>query len=289
MPTKKKIQLKKRQIMRLYHSGIHSIRGIAFRLNASTKDGKKFIRGIIESSGHRVRRRLWSRKEIKQLRKLYPDYDAKIVAQKLNRSISSIFGEAHKLKIKKSNQWREKERRRQARTLIKAGKPFRFKEGQIVWNEGMKGLKIPGSKKGQFKKENYSKRWKGYYNGKITLRREGNGRLVKVIRLAPGKWEYYHRYLWMKKHGSIPRGKIIAFKNFDSLDCRLSNLIMINRKQNGARWSLSNGGVAKCLARQRGGRGKLDQRLFNEFMKHPKLLEVKRRQLELQRSINAQR
>lgn len=234
-------------------------------------------------------RRLWTHSEIKQLKKLYPDYDAKIVARKLNRSVSSVYGLAHNLKIKKSKEWWEKEKKRLACNLLKYGNPFRFKEGQAVWNEGVKGLSYPGSQKTQFKKGHYSTRWKGYYNGKITLRRKRNGRLIKVIRLARGKWEYYQRYLWKKKHGSIPRGKIIAFKNFDSLDCRLSNLMMINRKQNGARWSLSNGGVAGCLARQRRGRGKLDQRLFNEFMKHPKLLEAKRRQLELQRSINAQR
>lgn len=289
MPAKKNIHLSKRSVLQLYRSGLHSIRGIAERLDAYTEEGRKRIRTILEAEGYRPKRYRWTEDEVRLLRKLYPHVDAKIIARKLKRPVCSIYGKVHKLQLKKSAKWWKDKRAYWAKLLQRKGRPYRFKEGHVTWNEGLKGLKFPGSEKGQFKKGQRSVRWNGYRNGMIVIIRDKTGRLYKRIRLRPGKWEYYQRYLWKKHRGPIPRGKLVVFKNRNSMDCRLSNLILIDRKEHGKRWSHTDGGIAKALATESGRKGKINYELFWKLLNDSGLLDAKRRQLELERMIHAHR
>jgi hypothetical protein len=288
MPARRHISLKKREVMKLYRLGFRSIKGMAVRLHANTIDGRALIRRILKSEGCRLKRYIWTREEIAILRKHYPHIDGKVLAKKLNRPITSIYGKANILGLRKSAEWLRKKREYWIRLLLRTGKAHRFKEGHPTWNEGLKGLKYPGRKTGQFKKGEPSKRWQGYRNGTISIRREKTGQLYKCIRLGPGKWEPLHHHRWKKAHRPLPKGKLLVFKNRDSLDCRLSNLMLIDRKTHGARWSLTAGGIAKALACIPGGKGKINSHLFHQALKNPALLEAKRRQLELQRTIDAQ-
>lgn len=46
------------------------------------------------------------------------------------------------------------------------------------------------------------------------------------------KWVSYHRHLWEQAHGPIPAGLILAFKNGNTMDCRLDNLELLTRAEN---------------------------------------------------------
>jgi len=103
-----------------------------------------------------------------------------------------------------------------------------FEKGNIPWNKEIKGLHhSPGT---EFKKGNLPANTK--YNGCITLRKKDNGEKYYYIRIAKAKWVLYQRYLWEQKHGSIPEGMLIAFKDKNSLNYVLENLEIISRSEN---------------------------------------------------------
>jgi hypothetical protein len=285
MPARKKITFRKNQVIRLRESGIKSVRRIAANLGCATEAGKLRVREILESNGYRCRHWKWSKEEITTIRRRYSNILTAIIARELNRPVSSVYNKAHTLGLHKSAEWLKDDLQKLGRKLAILGRATRFKEGHVTWNAGVRGLKFPGSEKGQFKKGQRSKRWHGYRNGTIRIREDKTGRFYKSIRLAPGKWVHLHRYMWEKARGPIPKGKLIVFKNRDSTDCRLRNLLLIDRKTHGARWSATDGGIAKAMACVPGGKGKINQRLFNELMKHPEVLQQKRAQMELQRMI----
>lgn len=66
-------------------------------------------------------------------------------------------------------------------------------------------------------------------DGDISIRKDTCGRPYKHIRTALGRWELLHRVIWREKRGPIPHGKIVAFKNGNSLDCRIGNLMLSDR------------------------------------------------------------
>jgi hypothetical protein len=97
--------------------------------------------------------------------------------------------------------------------------------------------------------------------------------------------------VWIKKHGPIPKGIVVRFKDGDHLNCNIENLEMISRKEN----LLRNGPGPKMdlvyYDRYIAARLKvLGKEIQLRFIKeHPELIEIKRQQILLQRGINATR
>ena len=103
-----------------------------------------------------------------------------------------------------------------------------FEKGCIPWNKGLKGFRP--SKRTEFKTGHLPANTK--YNGCLSLRKKDNGEKYYYIRISQAKWVLYQRYLWEQKHGSIPKGMLIAFKDNNSLNCVFENLEMISRIEN---------------------------------------------------------
>ncbi|MCL5031265.1 MAG: HNH endonuclease [Bacteroidetes bacterium] len=94
-------------------------------------------------------------------------------------------------------------------------------------------------------------------------------------------------------NGYIPKGMILRFKNGDSLEVRLDNLMLITMAKNSllntpedfhsthnAAINLTDKYVASMLSHR-------DRRLRKELLKRPETIELKRQQLLLRRQINA--
>ena len=47
-----------------------------------------------------------------------------------------------------------------------------------------------------------------------------------------GNWDLLHRELWRRRHGEIPEGMCVVFKDKDPMNCRMSNLELITRSEN---------------------------------------------------------
>jgi len=82
----------------------------------------------------------------------------------------------------------------------------RFKKGQRIYNE--------------------------MYDGATTIRNDKTGRKYYWIRKAKANWRMLHVHIWEQEFGKVPQGKIVVFKNKDSLDVRIENLELITLTEN---------------------------------------------------------
>lgn len=104
----------------------------------------------------------------------------------------------------------------------------RFKKGSIPINKGKKGLTkanitsfSPGNRPMQTKKV-----------GSISTRKDKNGNLYMHIKIAePNKWQMLHVYIYEHKHGKIPKGHCVIFKDKNTLNTRLDNLMLVTRDE----------------------------------------------------------
>lgn len=117
--------------------------------------------------------------------------------------------------------------------LDQRSKESLFHKGHETHNKGkrqedyMSIEAIERSKSGRYKKGRKPHNTK--YNGAVTIRREKGCRPVKWIRTAEAEWKPLHYHLWEQAYGDVEEGKILKFKNGDTLDCRLENLESVDR------------------------------------------------------------
>lgn len=103
-----------------------------------------------------------------------------------------------------------------------------YKKGSVPLNKGTKGLK--GANKTSFALGNLpaNTRKVGY----ISTRRDKNGSLYMHIKIAePRRWQMLHAYIWEHKHGKIPKGYCVIFKDKNTLNTRLDNLMLVSRAE----------------------------------------------------------
>lgn len=103
-----------------------------------------------------------------------------------------------------------------------------FKKGHTPLNKGTKGL--TGANKTSFKRGNSP------YNtrkvGSISTRKDSKGPLYMWIKVAePKKWQMLHVYIWEAKYGKVPKGHCVIFKDKNTLNTRLDNLMLVSRDE----------------------------------------------------------
>lgn len=191
------------------------------------------------------KRRFWTPDEDAVLLWLYPNMKTEHLAPYFDRSVRSLYQRATLLGVKKSAEWRGSDEACLLKRQSEVGEPYRFKPGHIPVN---KGLRRPGWAPGrmaetQFKKGQMAgaalRKWKpvgtkrvskdGYLEVKF---RERDGRY--------GNWRGVHTMLWEEKHGPVPKGYALAFKDGDKTHIRLSNLELISRAELMRRNSVHN-------------------------------------------------
>lgn len=145
----------------------------------------------------------------------------KELARRLGRSTSYVLGKQIKLGCRPSKRIRDKFR-----------KSSQFGPGHESYN---KGKKMPEEQKAKvahswFKKGHQPHNTKA--DGVISIRTDSKSkREYKYIRIGLGKWKEYHIYRWEKFRGPVPDGKILRFKDGNSLNCNISNLDLIDRTE----------------------------------------------------------
>jgi hypothetical protein len=157
-----------------------------------------------------------------------------------------------------------------------------FKKGAKSHNSGKKGVAAPGSEKGWFKKGSIPHNAKSS-DGEIVLRKDKRGNFYWHIRVALGKWEALARVVWATYNGPIPKGHAIIHRNGDTNDCSPRNLACVSRgtlyRLNSGSFRLTDRWVAFTMAGRNRGE------LRTELEKHPELLELRRQQIILNRSL----
>lgn len=103
-----------------------------------------------------------------------------------------------------------------------------FKKGSIPANKGTKGLMKPN--KTSFSSGNKPMNAKRV--GSVVTRKDKNGSLYMRIKIAePNKWQMLHVYIYENKHGKIPKGYCVIFKDKNTLNLRLDNLMVVSRDE----------------------------------------------------------
>lgn len=124
----------------------------------------------------------------------------------------------------------------QSEVLLKKSYKSRFVKGMVPTNKGvpitewMSPESIEKCKASRFKKGQIPHN--AYPDGTEFIR-DYKGVPYWMIKV-PGikKLQFKHRYLWEQKHGPIPKGYILRFKDGNTLNIDLDNLMMITRTEN---------------------------------------------------------
>lgn len=219
------------------------------------------------------KRKNWTPEEINLLVELYPETPTKELVTRFNTSISVIYNKAHSLGIKKSSEFISNH----CRNLDPdTGKKFRFSKGHKPWNKGLKGEEYDRSLPPEIlQKRNQTQFKKGHFpvtgikerSGAVRIRKDKNGHQYKWYKVDHGKWVMLHRKLWEDAYGLVPRGRIIVFKDGNTLNCELENLEMIDRAENMRRNTIHNYPEdLKALIRVN---SKLKKKLYEEQNRRP--------------------
>lgn len=122
--------------------------------------------------------------------------------------------------------------------------------------------------------------------------KEGEIRMYKscvgVIspRVKIGKcWKWWARWKWEQEFGPIPSGMVVVFKDNDSYNTVPENLELITRSEASSR-NVAQAGKKLTDKYIAGMLGRGDPELRKVLPNHPELLNLKRQQLILQRTIN---
>ena len=103
-----------------------------------------------------------------------------------------------------------------------------FKKGSIPANKGTKGL--TGANKTSFGPGNVPANTRKA--GSISTRKDKNGNSYMHIKIAePRKWQMLHVYIWENKYGKIPKGYCVIFKDKNTLNPSLDNLMLVSRAE----------------------------------------------------------
>jgi len=164
--------------------------------------------------------------------KRYPFESTANIAKDLGVSLSKVYNKAWSLGIKKDPVYL---RSTQYPKGYLGGKASQFKPGHIPKN---KGVKMPAEMYEKvaptmFKRGNKPANTKP--NGTINVRADSSGRLYQYIKIKDSHWELLQRHVWTQANGEIPRGSVVIFLDGNYLNCELSNLQVITRKDNMAR------------------------------------------------------
>lgn len=157
------------------------------------------------------------------------------IAEKLGINVKLVYYKANKLGLR----YNKEAVKSYFEKIVHKNKSFQncqFKKGHATWNKGLTGLKIGGVET-RFKIGNKPHNTK--YDNCISIRKTKGNRLYKYIRISNAKWVLLHRKVWSEAYGVPEKDQIIYFKDGNSMNCELSNLGIMSRKDNMNRNSIT--------------------------------------------------
>ncbi|MEM7278739.1 MAG: HNH endonuclease signature motif containing protein [Pseudomonadota bacterium] len=181
----------------------------------------------------RAKRRCWTESEDHVLRKRYQDELTEIIANDLQRNISSVYRRASILGLKKSEAFQKSSVSGRMKPGDVRGKSGQFRPGNVPANKGKKGWQAGGrSVETQFKRGDKPHTWTpigteivdskdGYLKRKV----QEHGRQVD-------RWRPVHVLLWIENNGPIPEKHMVRFKDGDKTNIAIENLECISFAEN---------------------------------------------------------
>lgn len=177
------------------------------------------------------RRIRWTAAQDCALRRLYATTRTSEIAEQLGRTVGSTYQRAQTLRLHKDVAMLLEQNRRLGSALKDAGAPFRFAAGHVPAN---KGLRRPGYAPGRMRETQFKKGQRPHTWMPIGSRRLMDGYLQEKVTdtgYPPRDWVGLHILLWRRAGRRVPKRHVLAFKNGDRTDVRLSNLECIHRRE----------------------------------------------------------
>ncbi len=183
-------------------------------------------------------RRKWTKKELDYLRRFYPDTPTRKIADRLNRSMRSVYAQAFIAGLVKSESFLRSIDSGMLHPGHKRGIKTQFKPGHRPHNKGCRGWDAGGrSSATRFKPGSRPHNWVPVGSERLT--KEGIlQRKISDTGCTPRDWKSIHSILWKEHHGPVPKGHIVVFINGDKRDIRIENLMLITRAENMRRNSI---------------------------------------------------
>jgi len=182
-------------------------------------------------------RQIWTKEEDLIMMEKYANIPSGQLANELHRSLRSIYSRSNTLNISKSVAFMKSINSGRNNVVSERAIATRFKKGFTPWNKGQKGLNIGGVET-QFKKGHKPHNTKE--DNFISPRRDKSGHIYLYIRITESKWIPLHRHIWEKVNGPIPQRMNLRFIDGNTLNCTLSNLTLISKRNNMIRNSFIN-------------------------------------------------
>ncbi len=106
-----------------------------------------------------------------------------------------------------------------------------FPKGNIPFNKGWKGYCAPGCEKGWFKPGAIPPTTKPI--GSEWINKDGYVEVKFSNKPGPRKnrWKGKHILIWEKENGPVPQGHVVIFADGNRENIKLSNLILVSRKE----------------------------------------------------------
>lgn len=195
----------------------------------------------------------YTHKEIKIIIDNYLVLSNKDIGKIIGRSMDSVKNKLPQLRLKRS-----------AKTLKylsdKYASKTQFKKGSTPLNTVLKGS--------------------------VSIRPDKKGRLYKYVKTGNIRgWQYLHIIKWIEKYGNVPKRKVLACVDGNSLNCDPKNWEPItkieNLERNSGRKDLTDKYVINMLTVR-------NPDLKEKIKQYPELIELKRTELLLKRTINEQ-
>nr|VFK14967.1 MAG: HNH endonuclease [Candidatus Kentron sp. LFY] len=178
--------------------------------------------------------RHWKDAEIEILKARYPHSSTAEVARLVKRKRRAVYQKARALGITKSDAYREKLYAELSLRLTESGRKTRFQPGLSPWNRGMNGLVISdNSRTTWFPPGHRPKNWVPIGTQIV----DSYGYLRRKVRddaplgLSRRNWVHVHVSIWTERHGPVPAGHAVVFKNGDKTDIRIGNLELVSRTE----------------------------------------------------------
>jgi hypothetical protein len=110
---------------------------------------------------------------------------------------------------------------------LNTGRTGCFAPGHVPANKGRLGYCAPGSEKGWFAPGGFS-----HNRVEIGTEKQRSDGYVWV-KVADGRknanWRQKHILIWEAANGAVPQGSVVMFRNGDTTDCRIENLILTDK------------------------------------------------------------
>lgn len=110
---------------------------------------------------------------------------------------------------------------------LPSGRVTRFQKGNVPFNKDTKGICKPN--RGSFKKGNVPVNKLPIGSERVTT----DGYIRIKVQDEGGyndRWKQKGRIVWESEHGPIPKGKLLMYLDGDGTNCKLDNLVLIDRK-----------------------------------------------------------